>query len=276
MDSTAFTLILVSAVLHAAWNLILRKHTGQIGILWIGLFIPGTVVSAVSIANGWLTVESEGLEYLLASGIIHAIYFYLLSVCYSKGEISLVYPVSRGCAVGSACLMAWFLIDENISQAGYFGIAMVLVGVFVVKGFSTKDTPLSLVSLSALAGFFSGLYSIVDKFGCALINPLAYIGGFFLVAALCIAPVVFRRNSIQEVKETLVPGIQVGLGIMCCYLLVLYAYSFGQLSYIVPTREISVLFGAFLGWKLLGEKLDQSRIIGIILIISGIGLIRFV
>jgi len=102
-----------------------------------------------------------------------------------------------------------------------------------------------------------------------------YNGGFFLVAAICLTPVVVKRHSLAEFKETLIPGIQVGLGVIGCYVLVLYAYSFGELSYIVPTREISVLFGAILGWKFLGEKLDRSRVIGVLTILSGIILIKF-
>jgi len=162
MNSTAFTLILISAGIHATWNFLLRKHTGNIFILWTGLLIPGVLVTGWSLASGSLIFSTEGLEYLFASGVVHAVYFYLLSVCYSQGEISLVYPISRGSAVGSACLMAWFLIEEEVSGAGYTGIALVLLGVFVIKGLKTKGN----LTCALQWRFFSCCRNLLDPCCC--------------------------------------------------------------------------------------------------------------
>ncbi len=275
MNSTAFSLILVSAAIHAGWNLLLKKHTGNLFVLWVGLLIPGVLISSWGIASGEIGLESKGLEYLVASGIVHALYFYLLSICYSKGEISLVYPITRGTAVGAACIGAWFLFEENISTLGYLGIALVVLGVFAIQGTKANRSDFRLVSLSILAGAFSGLYSIIDKVGSQFISPLPYNGGFFLISALCLSPIVLKRHKLAEITGAFIPGLQIGFGIITCYILVLYAYSFGELSYIVPTREVSVLFGAILGWRFLNEKIGKAKVIGIAIILFGITLIKF-
>jgi drug/metabolite transporter (DMT)-like permease len=59
------------------------------------------------------------------------------------------------------------------------------------------------------------------------------------------------------------------LGVLA-YFLALAAYSMAPLNYSGAIREVSVVIGAFAGWKLLGEKLGPLRIIGAGIIFAGI------
>jgi uncharacterized membrane protein len=54
------------------------------------------------------------------------------------------------------------------------------------------------------------------------------------------------------------------------YLAVLYALSVTPLSLVAPTREISVVIGAYLGTTVLGEGDRKRRVTGSVIILAGI------
>jgi drug/metabolite transporter (DMT)-like permease len=59
------------------------------------------------------------------------------------------------------------------------------------------------------------------------------------------------------------------LGVVA-YLLALIAYSFAPLSYSGAIREVSVVIGAFFGWRFLEEKMGGTRVLGSVIIFAGI------
>ena len=54
------------------------------------------------------------------------------------------------------------------------------------------------------------------------------------------------------------------------YLLVLVAYTLAPVSYVAPAREVSILFGAILGLRLLGESDAPRRLAGATAIVAGV------
>jgi uncharacterized membrane protein len=66
----------------------------------------------------------------------------------------------------------------------------------------------------------------------------------------------------------------IGLGSQATYLLILYAYTMGPISYIIAARESSVVIGAALGFYFLKERLTASKTIGILAIFGGLVLIK--
>src|SRR5690606_776614 len=54
------------------------------------------------------------------------------------------------------------------------------------------------------------------------------------------------------------------------YILVLTAMTFTPVSYVAPARELSILFGTFMGGRLLGEGGTMRRSIGAVIILLGI------
>jgi drug/metabolite transporter (DMT)-like permease len=59
------------------------------------------------------------------------------------------------------------------------------------------------------------------------------------------------------------------LGVVA-YLFALFSYRISPVSYSGAIREVSVVIGAFLGWRLLGETMGARRVLGAIVIFVGI------
>lgn len=71
------------------------------------------------------------------------------------------------------------------------------------------------------------------------------------------------------------PGLALlgGILVQGTYLIILAAMTIAPVSYIVPLREVSVLFGATLGVVLLGEGFGRGRLVAGGLITAGVMLI---
>jgi drug/metabolite transporter (DMT)-like permease len=67
--------------------------------------------------------------------------------------------------------------------------------------------------------------------------------------------------------------IALGLLGVVAYAIALFAYSFAPLNYSEAIREVSVVLGAFAGWRFLGEKMGGYRVLGAVVIFAGILLI---
>ncbi len=86
-------------------------------------------------------------------------------------------------------------------------------------------------------------------------------------------PVPLLRYGWAAVRNPRVlGGIAVNFGQFLAWLVVL---SWAELSWALPMNALEYLVVAFLGWKLLGERLDPRRLAGIGLVSAGVLLTMF-
>ena len=136
MPTLAIALVLVAAVLHAGWNVLL-KTSGD--TLWtavrlqaIGTAILLPVGIAAWLSNGRPAVPADAFWLAVGSGVVEAIYFVCLSAAYSRGALSLVYPLARGTAPLLAVAVGILLLNERLAPLAVAGVACLLVGILLV------------------------------------------------------------------------------------------------------------------------------------------------
>lgn len=279
MTLLVFVMVLLAATLHALWNFAAKKVSGNLGALWLGLCL----VSVLSWPWALLLQRMErltlaGLLYILATGIMHAWYFGFLARSYAVGDISLVYPVARGTGVVGTAVVAVLWLQEGLSMLGMTGILAICLGTGLV-GFSrqySKDEAGAYLHALLVGATITG-YSIIDKLAMGHVHPVVYISGMFSVAALLLAPYVLRRQraACLQAYHHLKPAIcLIGIGSMGTYLLILFAFRLGPVSYIVATREFAVVIGVLLGCFVLKERLTTRRAMGITAITMGLILVK--
>jgi uncharacterized membrane protein len=61
---------------------------------------------------------------------------------------------------------------------------------------------------------------------------------------------------------------------MLAYLIILYAFQQSDVSFVVATREVSVVFGSILGFIFLKEKITFPKIVGIVSVTTGLVIIK--
>ena len=279
MDLRIFLLVLASAFLHAMWNFAARKASGSLPVMWLGVCLASLLCMPVALTCFLRWSELLiGWPYILGTGLFHCFYFILLARCYEQGEISYVYPVARGTGVAGTALTAHVLIGENITWMGFSGICAIAGGILFLGLKSTGSLHSRNTGVLALSvgGCIVG-YSLVDKLGVGTVHPVFYIFSmFFLTAFLCVPYVLHKHGweCIEAIRTSKRYIAVIGLGSMGTYLIILYTFRTGQVSYIVALREFAVVIGSVLGVVFLKEPLTWKKAAGIAAIVAGLVLLK--
>lgn len=140
MTGLAVALVLVSALAHASWNLIVRRSDRPELTNWLMLSSGALLASPIAIfvlladppdLTGWL--------FIAGTTALHIGYFFTLGRAYRYGDLSLVYPIARGLGLALIPIAGVFVLAESVSVSGGLGIAVIFVGVVVV-GSSTRGS----------------------------------------------------------------------------------------------------------------------------------------
>lgn len=269
-------LVLLSAGLHANWNLIVKRQEDKLFSGWLTSLVPSVLLSPLLLVTG--LPSSDVWPILGASGLIHIAYMIALVRAYTHGDLSVVYPVARGTAPLIVAACAPIFLGERLTPLAMAGIASVGGGITWLG-----------VSAGRSVGAFQGLvwalataatiaaYSMLDKVGVSRTHPLAYVILLLGVNGIGMAPYVLwkrdRRHLWRVWRETWPAALTGGLLSLVAYLLVLTAMRLTQVSYVAALREISVVFAAILGARLLGEPYGGRRLMASIVVAGGLFLL---
>lgn len=287
MSLTALCLVLIAALLHAAWNLVAKKAGGDSRFALLCSLMILVLWAPVGLWVAWDAVPQWGrTEWALsfASAIAHVAYFNVLLRGYAASDLTVVYPVARGTGPLISSFGALLLLGEQMSLGGLLGVLAVTGGVFLIAGgpslWARAHDPLQRqrvmagLGYGAVTGCMIALYTLIDGYAVkvVLISPILidYIGNLlrvpFMLPTALRRPAAFMESARALWKHALVLAVISPLG----YILVLYAARLAPLSHVAPAREVSMLFAALLGGRLLGEGERGTRIAGAACIAVGV------
>jgi len=277
VSGPALVLVVCAAVLHAIWNALAKRAENQFVFLWSSVSLAALLLTPI----GLLKLRSErapaaGLPFVAASIAIHALYFWALGRSYRFGDFSRVYPMARGLGVALVPLIALPLFGEQLAVLGWLGVGLVVLGIASLNVTSTASsspvhtragTAWALVTGLTIAG-----YSLVDKAGVARLHPMPYIALMGLGLSVILAPLVLA-NRPALVREWRLHWRQILVASamnLTSYLLVLFAFRLSKVGYVVASRELSILFSAFIGALWLGEGRLAPRLAGATVVLAGV------
>jgi drug/metabolite transporter (DMT)-like permease len=287
-------LVLTAALLHATWNLVAKQSGGDARFALVSSVLVSLVWAPVGVYVMWRDVGGWGLAQwgvVLASALIHVVYFTVLLRGYRLADLSVVYPLARGSGPLLASVGAVLLLGESLSALGAAGLLAMVIGVFLIAGgpalwrtwrqgaqqAMTPDEHRRL-RLGLLYGLATGAcvasYTVVDGFAVKvlLVSPLLvdYLGNVLLVPMYL--PLVWKdRHTLWDVAQAQwKPALAVAVLGPVAYTLVLYAMTLAPLSHVAPAREVSMLFAALIGGKLLGERDLGLRLAGAACMAGGV------
>ncbi len=277
MPIAAILLLLVSAVLHTTWNLLIKQSEDKYIVTWWMVTIGGVFAIFALFFTG--LPPRQLWSFALVSMFVEATYFITLSYAYHDNDFSLVYPVARGTAPAFLALWSFLFLHEKLTKGGTIGLAMIIGGLIIIGVNTLMQSHVTHVHFKGVAvalfiALLISIYTTID--GTAVKDGFAmpYVMSMFTLVPLPIAPFIFREYKWPKVKDVLtrqpirlpIAGI---LGVLA-YLMAVFAYSIAPLSYAGAVREVSVVFGALAGWFFLKEKLGGVRVLGAIVIFAGI------
>lgn len=282
MDTLPFVLVLISIFTHAYWNYLIKRSQNKHA--FTALSKLAEVVIFLIPAVYFLTTTGFEIEFLLlisvAASITFLNYFFLASA-YKHGDLSLVYPVSRSSIIFLP-LIAFYFIDERIDAVGLLAILLILLGTFVMhmesldgqgmgtilKNVSNKGSIYAIFAALAVAG-----YTLWDKISISKMEPFLYFYLYTVLVAVLYNTTIFLKFDRVQIKREWNLNrseiTQVGFFNSFTYVLILTALTMSKATYVGGLRQLSIVIGAFLGYKLLGENMTLPKIIGIGISIVG-------
>ncbi|GAB4504808.1 MAG: DMT family transporter [Anaerolineales bacterium] len=277
MPILAIFLLFVSAAMHTSWNLLLKQADDRFPATWWTTIVGGVLSLGVLLFVGLPPRQVWPLAIL--SGFLEAVYFILLTSAYNSQDFSVVYPIARGAAPGLLVVWSVLFLDEKPTLAGALGLGMIVGGLMILGSTSLLKNKLEKIPVTGIlfalaTALIISFYTVVDGTAVRLSPALRYGLLIFTFTPIFITPLVLRRYGwprlaeawSQHYKRFLVIGT-IGTA---AYLIALLAYSFAPLSYSGAIREVSVVLGAFAGWKFLGEEMGGMRVVGAAVIFAGI------
>ena len=217
------------------------------------------------------------LLFIGGSGVLHLVYFLLLSQGYRKGDLSLVYPLARGLGPMLSTACAILIFGERPTAAALLGAALIGVGVFILAG-DPRRLRGSAAGPSVIFAVVMGLviagYTLWDKEAVSGVGipPILYFYLFIVVRACLLAPYAATRWDQVRIEWRLHWRHALGVAVRssASYILVLYALAVSPVSYVAPVRAIGILMGTVLGSRVLAEGESGRRMAGAVAMVVGV------
>ncbi len=217
--------------------------------------------------------------YLLASLGVVTLYRALLIAAYDRGDLGQVYPVMRGSAPLIVAILAAALAGEQLSVAGYAGVALVSAGILSLVTWSRLDAhQYRVLGLALATGASIACYTLIDSLGVrTATDVLMYVVWLEVLEHLPLPLYLAaaRRGRFGALAlEQWRTGILGAASKIGAYGLVLWAVSLAAIAQVAALRETSVIIAALIGHFLFREPFGAKRILASVMVAAGILLLQ--
>ena len=292
MPLAALVLILVSAFLQAALNLLIKGSERKVAFVAGASLISLIFYLPVFIWGSNLLGEQDFPSSLwswigvLACGGTGMVYYLFIAKAYDNEDLSVVFPVTRSFGPIFILIFALILLSEKVSYLGLLGILITIFGSYVIHLPSFNPSSLYLpfrafrsepFLFSMGAGACTAIYSLINKKNLEVMKP--FILYYLIVAIMTLFLVVSllaRKKGYQireEFKRNLRNLFLMGLFGFIGAALFLWALQMSKVSYLGAARNVSIVFGVILGSFFLREGYGRIRFFASLLIFAGIFLL---
>ncbi len=288
MSSLAFSLILFSALMHALWNLLVKRSTDKTVFIWWMFAASGLMLNLlIPFLPGDFPPPSPQILALGAGGGACFVFYHLFNGrAYRSGDLSLTYPLSQTAMVYVPFWGVW-LLGEHLSSSGVAGILLILCGAYCVqlrrlssaeifRPFRKLGDP--SVQAALAAGFIYSVGAVIDKTGVS-VYPAFYftyllVMFMLLFMTLNLLRPGYRGRVLREWRNSRLLVLLSGPVMMGSFLTFRFGLKLAPMSYAVPVRQVSLLIGVLIGVFFLGETCGRIRFTAAMLILAGVCMVR--
>jgi uncharacterized membrane protein len=268
---SALALALGAAVLHATWNVLLAGARDSEAATAVATLIGVALLAPVAVVTGG--VDSAALPFAAASAALHVAYLGLLARAYHGGEVSVVYPVSRGTAPVLVLVLGAVALSQGAAAVQVAGVLGVSVGVFLVQArgadaghFGQRDLLFGLAIAVVIAA-----YTLVDSEGVDHARAPAYLALLLSPAAVVYAAGLWIAGRGPDLRAELRPRAAVaGAFLVGAYGFVLGALQLADAAPVAAVRESGVVIAALMAAAFLQEAVGPRRLTGAVLVAAGV------
>jgi drug/metabolite transporter (DMT)-like permease len=274
LSAHVVAIVLLAAALHAGWNVLVRS--GRDRRQETALMLIGGTIWAIVLLPFLPRLPLACWPYLLVSSVLNGVFFILIAEAYSRGGISLAYPVMRGVAPMLTLITAWVVLGEALPPAGWLGIVAICGGVVLLARRSGTPEEGRALRFALGNAVVISAYTLNDAIGVRIAQaPLSYTLWMFPLSSVPTWLWLRRTTTLHwpTPRETLrgIGGAGASIG---AYSLVLWAITQAPVAPVAALRESSILIGVVLARLLLGERPGRRGWGGAVAIAVGAAMLR--
>ncbi len=277
MSFGVFIAVLLAALLHATWNALAKISADRLVLL--AVLKMATTAVALAIVPFLPALPVEAWPYLAVSVTIHTAYFLSLTVSYRLGDLSLVYPLSRGVAPLVVALLAVLYLGERLDEQALIAFLALCAGLMSMM-VSARGAigPPRAVAAALMTGCLIAGYTVADGAGArAAQDALSYLLWLNLFNGLPIILIaVLRRRQVlvPQLRQVWKAGAVSALVSLLAYWIVLWASTQAPLALVAAVREVSMVFAMLFGVVFLKERLNLRKVASVFVTLAGTMLLR--
>jgi len=240
VSAAAIALVLASALVHAVWNRRIHQPGDRVAAMALAYTVGGLMLMPAAVID-----PPTGAGWFLAVSIaFQCAYQVLMIASYSRGDLSVTYPVARGVSPLLVVIGGTILLDETPDATTAVGIVVLTVGLFGLAAIASRSAQLDAVAFAVATGVAITGYTITDARAVRDVEPV----GYFAVVAFCAGVVVLAGARIgrDRIRSALPVGAQVGAMQMIAYVMILFALERAQAGQVASLRQVSVVIGVLI------------------------------
>lgn len=273
MSTVLLLALLGSAILHAAWNIIIKGGADK--LFETVMKTGGAALFALPFIIFLPLPEAAARPFLAGSVSIHVAYYLLLVSSYNRSDMSYAYTLMRGSAPLFTALVAVFALKNTLEVGGWIGVLLLSAGILVLAWDSLRrgqfkiwPTAMALANAIVIMG-----YTVVDGSGVRLAgNAVSYVCWVFFLNAfpiLIYSLVRYQGAYFRYAWRRWRYGLAGGLCSILSYGLSVWAMAYAPIPLVAALRETSVIFGMIMAVLYLKEPFTPLRALSVILVVAG-------
>jgi drug/metabolite transporter (DMT)-like permease len=269
----AAALVLVSALLHATWNALIKRErdprAAGLAVLAVALVVAALLVPFSGQAA---FPNAHALAWALGAGAFEGGYFAALGLALARGPLGPAYTVARG----GAMLVTWpvsiVFLGEAFPWQARAGALLIAGGLALTAVRPRETATAASLGWAALCAVCIAGYHLSYKLA---LDSHAEPRALFAVALACALPInagslgaAAWRESVAALRRSPVALCLGGAACTASFLVFLDALSMAGAGAVLTLRNTSVLFAQALAlWG--GERADRRVLGGAALVVGG-------
>jgi uncharacterized membrane protein len=287
LSEQAIILVLLSAFLHASWNVFSKSSGDPISFLLRALAFSALLYAPLFV---WMQFHVHYpptvVSCLLGSGFFAGVYFFCLGKAYHHGRVSVAYPVARSFPI-LVVMFGGLFLREFPNMQGTAGVLLVVAGCFILpwerfalgpQGFCLANYRNRSVFWAMGAACCTSVYSLLDKVAAAnmgdgtVLEKVNYVYLQNLIAwgaaVLCVRLAHYRTFPVARWRAFVCGAI-----FLVSYTLILLALATDPVAYVVSFRQLSIVLGTLVSMGWIERSFSWPRVVGVGMIFTGVVLV---
>ncbi len=278
MSFLVFSAVLAAALLHAAWNAMVKGAQDK------QLNMAAVVIGHVPLALVALALSPaphvDSLPYLFAGIALHFGYQITLLNAYGAGDLTQIYPLARGSAPMVVALVSVTFLGVTLQPIEILGVVTIGIGILSIALVRKSDglrNPKG-AKLALITGGFIAAYSLVDGMGARVAGTATGFYGWLALGNAVLMAGLMATRAPHQLRALWTNGKRVfllgGAASFAAFALVIWAFTQAPIALVAALRETSIIFALLIGVFFLKERLNLAKVASTAITLLGVALLR--